>query len=357
VADTGDADGASGGEGASGVEGASGGDGVGSAGYRWYLAAQVLSLFGTMMSYTALFWLALHIRYGGAAALAAIDAAQCLPMLLFSRRAGVIVARHRAARVAMVTQGLEAAGALAIGVPLLAGRMTIWYLVPLSFVIGCVACVDLPARQTFMLDLVGPGDLRRGSSLFATVTGLARIAGQLLLLAPPGSRPVRVPGLGPRLRRGRMPGRGHARGVGLRRHHGRSRRGHPALRRQRDRLYPSGHSGRPARARAQRLQRRIHRVRPGRRVRSGRDRRDRGDPLGAHRTRAGHHRLRRNAHRARRPRIPPERGSPLSADLRPESQREATGAMAIDGQPVGRGVSTDILGEPQDYPEPHGYPT
>jgi len=37
--------------------------------------------------------------------------------------------------------------------------------------------VDLPARQTFMLDLVGPGELRRGSSLFATVTGLARIAG------------------------------------------------------------------------------------------------------------------------------------------------------------------------------------
>jgi hypothetical protein len=130
-----------------------------------------------MMSYTALFWLALHIRYGGAPALAAVDAAQCLPMLLFSRRAGIIVARHRAARVAMITQGLLAAGALAIGFPLLAGWMTIWYLVPLSFVIGCVQCVDLPARQTFMLDLVGPGELRRGSSLFATVTGLAKIAG------------------------------------------------------------------------------------------------------------------------------------------------------------------------------------
>jgi MFS family permease len=151
--------------------------GVASAGYRWYLTSQVLSLFGTMMSYTALFWLALHIRHGGAPALAAIDAAQCLPMLLFSRRAGTIVTRHRAARVAMVTQGLEAAGALAIGFPLLAGWMTIWYLVPLSFVVGCVQVVDLPARQTFMLDLVGPGELRRGSSVFATVTGLARIAG------------------------------------------------------------------------------------------------------------------------------------------------------------------------------------
>jgi Transmembrane secretion effector len=108
--------------------------GVASAGYRWYLGAQALSLVGTTMSYTALFWLALHIPHGGAAA-------------------------------------------LAIGVPLLAGWMTIWYLVPLSFAVGCVICVDLPARQTFMLDLIGSAELRRGTSLFATVTGLARIAG------------------------------------------------------------------------------------------------------------------------------------------------------------------------------------
>jgi MFS family permease len=151
--------------------------GVASAGYRWYLGAQVLSLVGTMMSYTALFWLALHVPHGGAAALAAVDAAQCLPMLLFGRRAGLLVARHRAARILLVTQTIEAAGALAIGVPLLAGWMTIWYLVALSFVIGCVLCVDLPARQTFMLDLTGPAELRRGTSLFATFTGLARIAG------------------------------------------------------------------------------------------------------------------------------------------------------------------------------------
>ena len=50
--------------------------GVASAGYRWYLGAQVLSLAGTMMSYTALFWLVLHIAGGGAPALAAVDAAQ-----------------------------------------------------------------------------------------------------------------------------------------------------------------------------------------------------------------------------------------------------------------------------------------
>jgi transmembrane secretion effector len=151
--------------------------GVASAGYRWYLGAQALSLAGTTMSYTALFWLALRIPHGGAAALAAVDAAQCLPMLLFSRRAGLLVARYRAAGILVITQTLQVAGALAIGVPLLAGWMTIWYLVPLSLALGCVLCVDLPARQTFMLDLIGPAELRRGTSLFATVTGLARIVG------------------------------------------------------------------------------------------------------------------------------------------------------------------------------------
>jgi Transmembrane secretion effector len=151
--------------------------GVSGTGYRWYVTAQVVSLLGTMMGYTALFWLVLHLRPGGAPALAAVDAALCLPMLLFSRRAGIIVARHQAARVLMVTQALLAAESLAIGVPLLTGRMSIWYLVPLAFAAGCVQCVDLPARQTFMLDLVGPGELRRGTSLFATVTGLAKIAG------------------------------------------------------------------------------------------------------------------------------------------------------------------------------------
>ena len=151
--------------------------GVSGQGYRWYLAAQVVSLAGTMMNYTALFWLVLHLRYGGPAALAAVDAAACLPMLLFSRRAGTIVARHQAARVARLTQALLACASLAIGIPLLAGWMSIWYLVPVSFATGCVQVVDLPARQTFLMDLVGPGELRRGTSLFATVTGLARIAG------------------------------------------------------------------------------------------------------------------------------------------------------------------------------------
>jgi len=151
--------------------------GVASAGYRWYAGAQVVSIVGTMMGYTALYWLTLHVAHGDAVVLSEVVASQFLPMLLFSRRAGMIVGRRRAVRVVIVTQALQAAGSLALGIPLLAGWMTVWYLVLLSFAIGCVQSVDVPARQTFMLDLVGPAELRRGTSLYATITGLAKIAG------------------------------------------------------------------------------------------------------------------------------------------------------------------------------------
>ena len=136
-----------------------------------------MSIIGTMMTYTALYWLTLHIAHGNAVVLSTLVAAQFLPMLLFSRRAGTIVGRHRAVRVVIVTQSAQAAGSLALGLPLVAGWMSIWYLWVLSFAVGCVQAVDVPGRQMFMLDLVGDAELRRGSSLYAAVTGMAKIAG------------------------------------------------------------------------------------------------------------------------------------------------------------------------------------
>ena len=135
-----------------------------------------MSIVGTMMTYTALYWLTLHIARGNAIVLSTLVAAQFLPMLLFSRRAGTIVARHRAVRVVITTQSAQAIGSLALGIPLLAGWMAVWYLWLLSFAVGCVQAVDVPARQMLMLDLVGDAGLRRGSSLYAAVTGLAKIA-------------------------------------------------------------------------------------------------------------------------------------------------------------------------------------
>jgi MFS family permease len=154
-----------------------GGTAVAGARYRWYTGAQAVSLVGGTMTFTALYWLTLRISHGHAAQLAVLVAAQFLPMLAFSRRAGNIVGRYRAVSVLLGTQFGQAAGSLALAVPLLAGWLPVWYLWVVSFAVGCVQCLDVPARQTFMLDLVGPAELRRGSSLYATATGLSKIAG------------------------------------------------------------------------------------------------------------------------------------------------------------------------------------
>jgi predicted MFS family arabinose efflux permease len=150
------------------------------ASFRWYVGAQVVSLAGTTMGYTALFWLGLHVPDGGAIALAAIDAVMMAPMLVFSRRAGTFVSRHQPRRILIGTQALQAVAVAAIALIMVATRMTLGYLLPICFLIGCVQTVDVTARQMFMLDLVGDDNLRRGTSRYAAATGLAKIAGPSL---------------------------------------------------------------------------------------------------------------------------------------------------------------------------------
>jgi MFS family permease len=175
------------------VAGTRGTSRVSSPQYRWYVGAQAVSLVGTSMSLTAIYWLTIHVANGHAVVLSALVAAQFLPLLLFSRRAGLIVARHRPVRVLLFTQPAQAAGSLAFAIPLLAGWVTVWYLCLLSFVLGCVIAVDLPARQMFMLDLVGNDELRRGTSLYSTITGLAKVGGPAIagdIIAVSGSAAV-----------------------------------------------------------------------------------------------------------------------------------------------------------------------
>jgi hypothetical protein len=83
-------------------------------------------------------------------------AAQFLPVLVLSRRAGLIVSRHRALRLLTLTQSALALGSLALAVPLLAGWIPIWYLCALSFAVGGVQAVCRPGRTLRLTE----GDLR-----------------------------------------------------------------------------------------------------------------------------------------------------------------------------------------------------
>ena len=50
------------------------------------------------MGYAAIYWLTIHLARDDALVLSVLVAAQFLPILLFSRRAGTLVARYGVAR-------------------------------------------------------------------------------------------------------------------------------------------------------------------------------------------------------------------------------------------------------------------
>jgi MFS family permease len=139
-----------------------------------------MSMIGTSMGTATVYWLTIHVGDGKAIILSVLVAAQFLPILLLGRWAGILVTRYPAVRVLAVTQTAQSIGALTLGVPLLAGWVTVWYLWTISFAIGCAVAIDVTARPMFMLDLVGQNELRRGSSLYSAFTGLAKIGGPAL---------------------------------------------------------------------------------------------------------------------------------------------------------------------------------
>jgi MFS family permease len=172
---------------------AGGARGVASPEFRWLVAAQAVSMVGNAMTNTAVYWLAIHVAHGHAAGLSVLAAAQFAPMLLLSRRSGELAGRHRPAAVLVVTTIAQAAGSLAIGVPLVAGWMTIWYLWLLGIGIGTAQTLGLPAGQLLTLDLLGRDELRRGASVASMINGLAKIVGPGLaglLIATAGTGPV-----------------------------------------------------------------------------------------------------------------------------------------------------------------------
>lgn len=145
------------------------------------------------MTLAGLYWLAVEISHGNGFFLSAVVALQFLPVLLFSRRTGIIVSRYRPVRLLTITQSLQLVGSLGYAIPLFVGWMPPWYLCLLTFLLGFVTTLDSPARQMFMLDLVGGNKLRKGSSLYGMFTGLAKIIGPSLaggIIALKGEGPV-----------------------------------------------------------------------------------------------------------------------------------------------------------------------
>jgi MFS family permease len=145
--------------------------------YRLYFTGQIISVSGTWMQGLAQAWLILKLTDNNGTALGVVTALQFLPMLLFGVWGGVIADRYDKRRLMFGTQIAAGALALTLGIIVSAGVEAVWNVYLLSFLLGFVTMIDNPARQTFVLEMVGRDQLQNAVSLNSVVMNSARVVG------------------------------------------------------------------------------------------------------------------------------------------------------------------------------------
>lgn len=144
--------------------------------YRRYYAGQSVSLVGTWMQTIAQSWLVLELT-GSATALGVVIALQTLPTLVLGPYAGVVADRMDKRKLMLVLQSMMGALALLLGILTITGTVELWHVYALAFALGMNNCFENPARQAFVLEMVGPDDLRNAVSLNSVLVNVARAVG------------------------------------------------------------------------------------------------------------------------------------------------------------------------------------
>ncbi len=144
--------------------------------YRLYVYGQGISLTGTWMQMAAQSWLVIQLTHS-ATMLGIIVALQTLPVLLLAPYGGLIADRVDKRKATIVAQALMGLQALTLGILTITGNVHVWEIGVLAVVLGINNAFEGPARQSFMLELVGGEHLRNAVSLNSTMVNMARLVG------------------------------------------------------------------------------------------------------------------------------------------------------------------------------------
>ena len=145
--------------------------------YRLFFSGQSISLIGTWMQRIAMPWLVYHMT-GSALLLGVVGFAGQIPSFLLSPVAGVLTDRWSRYRVLLATQIISLIQAGLLAGLCLAGVIQIWEIVVLSVFLGCVNAFDVPARHSFVIDMVEKKeDLGNGIALNSLMFNGARLIG------------------------------------------------------------------------------------------------------------------------------------------------------------------------------------
>ena len=145
--------------------------------FRLFYTGQMISLTGSWMQSVAFGWLVLELT-NSSFYLGLVGALQTLPVLLFSFFGGVVADHHSKLRLMFLTQAALMLLSLALGLLVQLELIKIWDLCLIVFLSGTVMAFDIPARQAFIVELVGKPDLPNAIALNSTLFNASGVIGR-----------------------------------------------------------------------------------------------------------------------------------------------------------------------------------
>jgi len=144
--------------------------------YRLFYLGQLISLSGTACQVVALSWVVYRLT-DSAVALGVITGLSLLPMLVAGPWGGLLADRFDKRRLLIASNGFLALVAAALAAVTLLGTPAVWLLAVLAFASGMGSAVEIPTRQAFVNELVGPEQLPNAIGLNSALFNASRILG------------------------------------------------------------------------------------------------------------------------------------------------------------------------------------
>jgi MFS family permease len=145
--------------------------------YRLYAMGGLVSNVGTWMQRVAQDWLVLQLSGHSGLALGITTGLQFLPMLLLAPVAGTLADRFSKRKVLITTQASMAVVGAVLGLLDITGVVQVWHVYLLALLLGIGAACDAPARQSFVIEMVGRDDLPNAVGLNSASFNLGRVIG------------------------------------------------------------------------------------------------------------------------------------------------------------------------------------
>lgn len=158
--------------------------------FRIFWLGQLVSVTGTWMQTVAQGWLVLQLT-GSPFVLGLAAAARSVPVLLLAFPAGIVADRFDRRLIVISTNVVAAVASIVLGILAITGQVSVPIILLIAAVLGVTNAFEMPARQSYVSELIGRQHLANAIALNSLLFNSARVvgpalAGILVALVGPG---------------------------------------------------------------------------------------------------------------------------------------------------------------------------